>query len=186
MLNYKKPRFWIIFLSAIVVAAIGIGLAANFKSTTSFNESSYRVKEILYQAPLYSFIYVLDTAPKYSISSDYRLYSKEFTDEDWTMSGELYRYEISREKLYTLFVLPSDSVQDGINKTKLIYRADTYDDNNTFYLVMQLNDGDVLLALGYDNEENPHIRWLFRLEKLSDINAEYIAKSLTDIRLDGV
>jgi hypothetical protein len=30
----------------------------------------------------------------------------------------------------------------------------------------------VLLALGYDNEENRHIRWLFRLEKISDINGE--------------
>ena len=54
----------------------------------------------------------------------------------------------------------------------MIYRADTDDDNKTFYLVMQLKNGNVLLALGYDNEENRHIRWLFRLEKISDINGE--------------
>jgi len=68
----------------------------------------------------------------------------------------------------------------------LIYRADTYDEKNTFYLVMQLKNGDVLLALGYDREENPHIRWLFKLEKISDINDDTIDKSSSDIRWDTI
>jgi len=115
VLNYKKPRFWIIFFSIIIVVTIGIGLVANPKSLASFNGSSYRVKEILYQAPMYSFSYILDTAPQYSISSDYKLYSKQITDEDWIMHGGLYRYEISRQELYTLFNSPSDNVHEAIN-----------------------------------------------------------------------
>ena len=56
VLNYKKPRFWIIcFIEFIVIVAVGVGLMANPKSSASFNGSSYRVKEILYQAPVYSF-----------------------------------------------------------------------------------------------------------------------------------
>ena len=66
VLNYKKPSFWIILFSIIIVAAIGIGLAANPKSSASFNGSSYRVKEILYQAPMYSFSYILDTCLLYT------------------------------------------------------------------------------------------------------------------------
>lgn len=35
MLDYKKPKFWVIIFSIIIVAAIGIGLAANPKSPTN-------------------------------------------------------------------------------------------------------------------------------------------------------
>jgi beta-lactamase regulating signal transducer with metallopeptidase domain len=186
VLNYRKPGFWIIFFSIIIVAAVAIGLAANPKSSASFNGSSYRVKEILYDAPMYSFSYTLDTVPQYSISSDYKLYSKEITDKDWIMHGGLYPCEISRQELSALFHSPSDNVREAINKTKLIYRADKKDDDiKTFYLVMQLKDGDVLFALGYDNDETRHIRWLFRLEKISDFNGEAADINSTDIRWDA-
>ena len=186
VLNYRKPGFWIIFFSIIIVAAVAIGLAATPKSSASFNGSSYRVKEILYDAPMYSFSYTLDTVPQYSISSDYKLYSKEITDKDWIMHGGLYPCEISRQELSALFHSPSDNVREAINKTKLIYRADKKDDDiKTFYLVMQLKDGDVLFALGYDNDETRHIRWLFRLEKISDFNGEAADINSTDIRWDA-
>ena len=186
VLNYRKPGFWIIFFSIIIVAAVAIGLAANPKSSASFNGSSYRVKEILYDAPMYSFSYTLDTVPQYSISSDYKLYSKEITDKDWIMHGGLYPCEISRQELSALFHSPSDNVREAINKTKLIYRADKKDDDiKTFYLVMQPKDGDVLFALGYDNDETRHIRWLFRLEKISDFNGEAADINSTDIRWDA-
>jgi beta-lactamase regulating signal transducer with metallopeptidase domain len=186
VLNYRKPGFWVMFFSIIIVAAVAIGLAANPKSSASVNGSSYRVKEILYEAPMYSFSYTLDTAPQYSISSDYILYSKEITDEDWIMHGGLYPCEISRRELSALFHSPSDNVREAINKTKLIYRADKEDDDiKTFYLVMQLKDGDVLFALGYDNDETRHIRWLFRLENISDFNGEVADINSTDIRWDA-
>ena len=149
VLNYKKPSFWVIFLSIIIVVTIGIGLVANPKSLASFNGSSYRVKEILYQAPMYSFVYTLDTAPQYCISSDYVLYSKQIADEGWIMHGGLNCYEISRQKLYTLFDIPFNNVQEAIEQTKLIYRADTDDDNKTFYMVMiyALSGGKIYLSI---------------------------------------
>jgi len=174
VLNYKKPKFWIVLFSIIIVAAISIGLAANPKSAASFNGLSYRVKEILYQSGKYSFAYTLDNAPQYSISSDFSLYSKQINDEDWNMQGVLYPYEISRQELNSLFmqpyVPPYNNFHRVIDQAKLIYRTDTDDDIKTFYLVMQLKNGDVLLAVGYDNEDLSHIRWLFRLEKVSDFN----------------
>src|SRR5699024_458864 len=97
VLNYKKPRFWVIVFSIIIVATVGIGLIVNPLSSSSFNGSSYRVKEILYQDPVYSFGYTLDTTPQYSISSDYILYSKQITDKDWIMHDGLYSYKISRQ-----------------------------------------------------------------------------------------
>ena len=176
VLNYKKPGFWVIAITVFIVVALCLGLMANPKSSTTFNGSSYRVEEIIYQAPMYSFGYTLDTAPQYSISSDYMLYSKQITDKDWNMHDGLYPYKISKQELYSLFNPLNNKAHEAIDQTKLIYRADTKDDNQTFYLVIQLKNGDILLALGYDNKDNPHIRWLFRLEKISDSNGF----SLTD------
>jgi len=181
VLNYKRPKFWIVLCSIIIVAAIGIGLAANPKSAALFNGFSYRVEEILYEAPMYSFSYTLDNAPRYCISSDYVLFSKQSSDEDWVMHGKLDPYKISRQELLSLFHLPPESVRQAINNTKLIYRADSDTDTDeeirTFYLVMQLKNGNVLLALGYDIGENSYIRWLFRLDKLSDINIRWEASA---------
>src|SRR5690606_7981694 len=149
-------RFWMVLLSVIIVAAIGMGLAANPRSEASFNGFSYKVEEILYQAGIYSFAYTLETAPRYSISSDYILYGKQANDEDWQMHGVLYPCKIRKQELNSLFippfVPPYDNIEKVIDQVKLIYRTDTGDDNNTFYLVMQLRNGDVLLAAGYDNE----------------------------------
>lgn len=170
VLNYKKPVFWTIVISVFVVVGLCLGLMANPKSLTTFNGSSYRVEEILYQAPMYSFGYTLDTAPHYSISSDYQLYSKQVTDEDWVMHDGLYRHKISRQDLYALFNQIDNDVREKIDQSKLVYRADTNDDNQTFYLVIQLKNGDVLLAIGYDDEDNRHIRWLFSLEEIGDRN----------------
>ncbi len=174
VLNYKKPRFWLIILTIIIVTAIGIGLMANPMSSPSFNGSSYRVEDILYQAPQYSFVHTLETTPQYCISSDYQLYSKGTSDEDWIMHNGLYRYNINRQELYSLFKPLFNKAHEAIDQAKLIYRTDTNDDSQTFYLVIQQKNEDVLLAVGYDSDENCHIRWLFRLEKISDSNDEVI------------
>ncbi|AGA68952.1 antirepressor regulating drug resistance protein [Desulfitobacterium dichloroeliminans LMG P-21439] len=176
VLNYRKPTFWVIAIAVFIVVALYVGLMTNPKSSTTFNGSSYRVEEILYQAPMYSFGYTLDTAPQFSISSDYVLYSKQITDEDWIMHKGLNPYKISRQQLYTLFNPLNNKAHEAIDQAKLIYRADANDANHTFYLVIQLKNGDVLWALGYDTEDNRHIRWLFRLEEIGDRNGF----SLTD------
>lgn len=170
MLNYKRPEVWVIVFSVVIVTAVGIRLMANPVSSLSFNGSSYRVEEILYQAPMYSFAYTLNTAPQYCISSDFQLYSKQYTDEDWNMHSGLYPYEISRQELYSLFDPLFNKAHEAIDQAKVIYRADTDDEMRTFYLVMQLKNKDLLLAVGYDNEYIRHVRWLFRLEKLSESN----------------
>lgn len=37
MLNYKKPRFWILLFSTVIVVVFGIVLTVNPKSQASFN-----------------------------------------------------------------------------------------------------------------------------------------------------
>jgi len=187
VLYYKKPGFWIIFSSIIVVVLIILGLAANPKSKQSIIGTSYRVKEILYQAPMYSFTYTLENAPNYGISSDFVLYIKESNDV-WTRQGELYNYEIGKDELKALFLpLIDDNVNskyiEAINKTKLVYHVDSI---SMDHLLLQLKNGDLLLATGYDFNESGHIRWLFRLEKAGDYDDAtlIIDKSSLAIRWD--
>ncbi|WP_058486473.1 M56 family metallopeptidase [Defluviitalea phaphyphila] len=182
VLNYKKQSSLIMSFSIISLVIITAGLLANPKSLVSFNGSFYQVKEILYQVPMDS-SNDLNIESKYNISSDYVFYSKQLTDEDWIMHGKLYSYKINRQKLYTLFDSPSNNIYEIINQSKFIYRTDINEDNRTFYLVIQLKNGDVLLALVYDNEENSYIRWLVRLEKLNDTNSEEINQDEQDIQI---
>ncbi len=90
ILNYKKPLFWIFLFLIIIVAVIGIRLAANPEPQASFADATYSIKEILYQAPIYSSFLTLHNVPQISISSDFKLYS----NSDWIMQGELYRYDL--------------------------------------------------------------------------------------------
>jgi hypothetical protein len=156
---------------------VGIGLLANPKPVAAFNGSAYYVEDILYQAPAYSFSYRPENAPRYSISSDYLLYGKDNAAEEWTMIGKLYEYKVKSQELLDLFQTPSDRVYDAVNDVKMVYRADAGDDVKTFYLVMQRHDGKLLLAMGYDNENYRHVRWLFGLGKL-DESAENSHESL--------
>ncbi|WAA12652.1 M56 family metallopeptidase [Fervidibacillus halotolerans] len=181
VLNYKKPSFRIILFSIIIVGIVGIGLLANPKTSASLSDSSYHVKEILYQSPSSSLNDSLDTLPQYSIK-DQTLYSKQITDENWSKVGELYEYKLSKQKLSTLFNSSSKNVQELINRTKLVFRTDIDEEHGTFDLLLELKNGEVLLASGYDNEEASIIHWLVELEKLDSIHNESNHKDEEDIQ----
>lgn len=167
VLNYKKPAFWVVVITLVGVITLSIGLMANPKTPDRFVDTSYRVEQILYNAPLYSFIYTTDTAPQYTISDNYKLFRKELSDEDWGLLGDLNQYPFTKQELYALFVTLNNNTHENLDKVKTVYRTDVNDDNQTFILVMQQQNGDVLLAHGYENSNSPHIRWLFKLKKIT-------------------
>ena len=77
----------------------------------------------------------------------------------------------------------SNNFHKAIDQAKLIYRADKNDDIKTFYLVIQLRNGEVLLAVGYDNQDFRHIRWMFRLDKINDFHHETFAGNLNTVHM---
>ncbi len=178
VLKNRKVSFWIIAASILIVAVLWFALASNPKNKdVSFTGTSYNVEKILYQSPLYSFLFIEETAPQYCISSDYGFYRKLPNDEDWTMSKELYEYPLKTDHLYDMFEIVgflSEEVKDNLNKVKSIYRSDTYNGDN-FYLVMEQKDGTVLIAegfKGYNDSEKLYIRWIFKLEKILEENTQ--------------
>ncbi|MEM1484506.1 M56 family metallopeptidase [Oscillospiraceae bacterium PP1C4] len=164
VLGYKKPAFWVLAAALVCVIILCIGFSVNPKSNSGFTAANYRADEILYDAPQFSFTYTVETAPLYSISSDYMLYRKEHSEDDWTMLNSLYVYPLSREERYELFDSLNNKAQENLDQVKMVYRADINDESETFILVMEQKNGDVLLAHGY----GASVRWLFKLKKIED------------------
>ena len=171
VLNYKKPGFRVLLFAFLAVFILGMGMMANPKAGENFTAAVYRVDEILYSAPQYSFAYTTDSAPQYNISSDYVLFRKEVSDQDWVMLGSLYEYPLSRQEQYGLFDPLNNKAHENLDKVKTIYRANLKDENQTLILVMEQKNGHVLLAHGYDHPGNPRVRWLFHLDKVVEPDA---------------
>lgn len=169
IIAYKKPAFWILSAAVVCLIVLTIVLVQNSQhNKRNLSDANYQVAEILYDAPYYSFVQTKETAPIYSISIDYSLYEREAAqDSAWSRKGDLYAVDYSREKIYSFFDPLYNEADKWLNSINTIYRADTGDDNHSFYLVMQTRSGEVLIAVGYDMAENRHIRWLYRMAQQS-------------------
>lgn len=124
MLNYKKPRFWVVVLAAIIAVAIGIGLLANPSVNSSMPRliTGYMVIEddILYIDEV-EIIYREDTerieeleelGESITTPSGYHIYNPN-TDKQ--------TFEITKETTYTFvdysFLFLEDGVADRLYTT---------------------------------------------------------------------
>lgn len=169
VMNYKKPAFWVLVICFVTVIALSVILMLNPKqNSNNLLGATYQVEDILFDAPQYSFTYTKETAPFYTITADYAVFEKENTaDAEWMHKGGLYPVEYSRQELYALFHPLLYNPPKQLDEVSKVYRADTGDENQKFYLVMQTSLDEILIAVGYDAAENSHVRWLFRMKQIS-------------------
>ena len=172
VLAWEKPRTWIVVAATLACLALIICLSTDVKSQPDFFGARYSVKEILYDAPQYSFTYTVDTAPEFTITSDHVLLWREPSaqQDQWNTVNGLYKVDYSRQELYALFDPLNCTAHEKLDQVKVIYRAEPFNVSaSVFYLVMQTKNGNILLAQGYGKEtdENQHVRWLFQLEQQS-------------------
>lgn len=111
VLNYKKPRFWILLVAVAVCIVVPICFLTNPKgveldSIETFGHS-YQVKKINYSAPQYSFAYMLDTAPRYYLSKDQELMVKE-QQKDWASVGKVSEIQLTKENFDDYFYIISN------------------------------------------------------------------------------
>lgn len=179
MLHWKRPHTWIIVAAIVACLILAVSLSTDPSRQTDFFGARYTVKEILYDAPQYSFSYTVDTAPEFTITSDHVLLMRGHvpmesnqtdTDSQWKNINGLYKVDYSRQELYALFDPLYCNAHEKLDQVKVIYRAEPFNVSaSVFYLVMQTKKGDVLLAQGYGKEgdDTMHVRWLFQLEQVS-------------------
>ncbi|MDF2685851.1 MAG: antirepressor regulating drug resistance protein, partial [Clostridia bacterium] len=193
ILNYKKPAFWVLIAAILSCIAVAVCFMTGPKNNgDKLLGATYRVQDIMYEAPIYSFAYTIETAPEYCISADYALYERVNVNDnentDWNYKGGLTPYSVDKEKFARLFIDYSEnfSALAIAERVSSAYKTTIDGDNNrTFYMVLQLDNGDMLLAIGYEreneNEINNHVRWLFKLETTSEagvVDIDYIEKSI--------
>lgn len=191
VLNFKKPKAYFIILIAIILVSVSVGLLANPRNNvneTTINGHTYGVVDVLFQSPRYSFTYTEDTAPNFSISSDYMLYSKE-GEHDWTQVGGLYETDTKTEELMSWILIKEfleDRTVELINDTNILYRADTNNDNNVFYLVTETKEHQILVFIGYEAQEGASIRWIFEVEQIEPMELSLSSTELWNYRTEYV
>ena len=193
VLAWKKPRTWIVITALLTCLVLAVSLSTDPSRNSTLFGARYNVKEILYDAPQYSFTYTVDTAPQFTITSDHVLLSRapvdlESTPMDdsaqWQTINGLYKVDYSRQELYALFDPCNCTAHERLDQVKRIYRTEPFNVSaSVFYLVMETRKGDVLLAQGYgrEGEENQHVRWLFQLEQQSgSYDLDVMCRALKD------
>lgn len=177
VLRYQKPTFW------ISVAAVALCLAAAVCALVSRTPEAagamqpaagiYRVSDILYDAPMYSFSYGSpENAPMYRIGEDRSLYETNglSSGDGWTRLGLLEETALGADALEALFVpgwpegFSAKAIAEGVLRAWQLAPAAK---GETFVLVLQEQSGDLLLLYGHSLQDGgadaAHARWLFRL-----------------------
>lgn len=191
VLNFKKPKTYFIILVVILLVIVSIGLLANPKKISNemtINGQSYSVLNILYDSPVYSFSFSVDTAPKYSISSDYMLYVRE-GEHDWTQVGGLYEIDTKVDELMTWIHFTEnldDRAVELINNTTKLYQADTNNDNEVFYLIAETKEHKILIFYGYGDKEGASIRRIFEVERIEAVELSISSTEIWNYRSEFV
>jgi len=154
----------------------------------------YRVNEVTYESPVYSFSYTVDTAPFFTLTSDHILLAAwdrqiDMSTDSFTQLGAFSKTRLTEENFDDLFLpgklqsnlFSTTSIIETIRKnTRQAWRIDVEEDeNNVFFYLLLTNDNEVYLSYGYDAADGKAtIRWLFRLERIDLLNCTAVSEGV--------
>lgn len=200
VLNYRKPAFGVLVVAAVVCIVVAVCFLTdpaedNLYAPEPFGHS-YRVEEIVYDAPQYSFAYSLETAPRYQFTSDFAMFvSGDLLDDSqdfqWIQQfGAFQEVKLSTSNFDDYFKIWTDGPTNilGLDEirenTKSAWRMDVEDDaNGIFYYLILTKTGDVYLTYGYDVDGNSSvtadgdlIRWVFRMARTDILSCNAVSE----------
>lgn len=202
---YKKPAFWITVAGVICCMIAAVCFLTNPKEKLLHAPEpfchSYRVKDVVFDAPWYSFTYFEETAPLFSFSSDYVIKVKDMQEEDgewFQVGGGIEEIKLTKDNFDAYFkplpiadgptsLFGRDTLVKEIRKEnkkawcKEVEPSEyVLGDPGAFYYLLYQDNGEVYLAFGYENEQDgPHIRWLFELERIDLVNVRVYTEKLS-------
>ncbi len=187
VMRFKKPGFWMMLIALLVCAVVAVCFLTNPTQAPKAPEPfahSYRVSQILYQDGRYSFAYTTRTAPRYSLTSDYQLFTIEDPDSGvWNqlpgafrevkLSGLIFDDYFKGDDPSSPWGTPQDGAESIREQTAQAWRFDVEGDTNGVFYYLILTETDrVYLCYGYDvgdlhaeAEPGSLIRWVFQLER---------------------
>ena len=175
VLHYKKPAFWIILAALAVCAVVAVCFLTSPKADDGAPfAKEYWVTDILYEAGAHVGGLRAQEAPIYRVMGKGELYILEDKQSDnWLCAGTLTEIELTKNNFDAYFHGAYSSAAPIRRNTMHAWTLRVSElPNSTFYYLLKLKTGDVLLACGYydpEGETDPesddtYIRWLFALQ----------------------
>ncbi len=199
VLNYRKPAFWVFVVAVVACIVVAVCFLTDPAEEKLYAPEpfghSYRVEEIVYDAPQFSFAYSLETAPRYQFTSDYAMFVSgdslgDSGDYEWIQqSGAFQEVKLSASNFDDYFKIWTDGLTailgpEEIRKNaKSAWRKDVEDDaNGVFYYLILTKMGDVYLTYGYDvdgessaTDAGDLIRWIFKLARTDILSCNAVS-----------
>ncbi len=188
VLHWKRPKVWVTLAAAALCVAVVAACAANPaqpKEQAQPFDHTYRVENILYDSPVYSFSYTVQTAPLYLLdrlgSTRQLSILEDQKTGNWLHAGSFEETELTEGNFDRYFIGPDSGWQEEDRAAALrrenqnAWQLDVSDSTNAvFYYLLQQKNGDVYLSYGYRNTEGEtdrsSIRWLFKLTRADEIS----------------
>ena len=176
VLSYKKPAFWVLLLCILLCTALAATFLTDPKQPLeTLVGKTFRLTDVVYADPRYSSIYVIENEDNaYAITKDITLMATNENDSQniWNKLGQLEVIELTERNFDDLFFDISNPSPASIRKHTVHSFRTTHNSgfDTRLYYFLQLDDGTLYLAHGYENEDYTLIRWLFRLESVPELD----------------
>ena len=193
VLSWKKPSVRVTLLAATTSIILILSFALNPKTGELFAPEpfghTYRVTDVAYSAPQYSFAYTPETAPQYCLTADYVLMVKndllQASDtEDWKQLGSMSEVVLTKKNFDRYMLegtggwIGNETVEQFRKNNRRAYQLILENDPNqvSYYVLLQKN-GNVYLSYGYnftadqaEDQNTASIRWLFQINRIDGIS----------------
>lgn len=205
VLNYKRPTFWLLVVAVVSCIVVAVCFLTDPEKALHAPEPfghSYRVEEVVYDAPQFSLVYTIDSAPRYCFSSDYIMsVSRDTLDDN---EGEKWVEQVGKfeevkltffnfDRYFTFYPEGEDGPSGilGLGKlrrnVKKAWRINVENnDDGLFYYFFLTQKGEVYLTYGYDfargdfeEKEGAVIRWVFKLARTDILDCNTVSEGRT-------
>lgn len=172
--RWKKPALWVTLLAGVVCGLVVVICAMNPGEDSLHAPEpfcrSYRVEQVVFSAPMYSFVYTPETAPLYSLSADYRLsVLEDKSSSNWLHPGYFKETKLTKDNFdaYLMDEIWSGDVDAETlrkeNQDAWVLHVEPEVEDSVFYYLLLQKNGDVYLTYGYFSEAGSRIRWVFKM-----------------------
>lgn len=197
ILNYKKPTFWIIIVSAVLAVAVAVCFLTVPKDKprtetilpTAENLTCFSPYQLAYSDGMYSYVPSIETFLSYCLDNDLNLYTIDSNNlvtnlgkmEEITLDTENFDSRLTQNYWQIKF---STKGFRHDNKRAFVLKTDTEIEGVThkdLYLLLEQENGDYYMAIGYynmnlvepRNADSSLIRWIFKVNP-SKNNSTYL------------
>ncbi len=193
VLHYKKPAFWLVIAAVLACIAAAVCFLTNPKTelTDPFG-TRYRVTELVFSAPMYSFVQTAENSPPYSLTTDGVLLEGE--EDSLQTRGTAVEIALTKDN-FDRYFYDFDDFWEGTSAARLrrnneaAWRVIVPGDDAVFYYFLQQKDGTCYLTYGYYDSEgetdywsdDSSIRWVFRLEADGTVDIAAGMREFTEI-----